>query len=57
MEAIRDVLAPTVPSDYDLIALCDPSWEDGLRPRFVCPQDAHEAEALLGALPGGLVAA
>jgi hypothetical protein len=56
MDAIRDVLAPTVPDDYDVIALCDPSWDGGLNPRSVCARDAHEAEALLGALPPGVVA-
>ena len=41
VDALRDVLLPTITEDYDVIALCVPSWDCGLCPAFVCSESAR----------------
>lgn len=60
LDDIRDTLGPSVAGgDYDVVALCEPSFEDGLNARFVCTRDVAVATAVLGSVPSapGLVVA
>lgn len=52
LDDVRNTLGPSVAAgDYDVIALCDPSLDGGLKPLFVCAHDEDVAAAILGALP------
>jgi hypothetical protein len=56
LDDIRDTLGPSVAAgDYDAIALCNPSFDHGLNPLFVCASDEESASAVPDALPAGLV--
>jgi hypothetical protein len=56
LDDIRDTLGSSVAGgDYDVVALCEPSFDDGLSPRFVCTRDERAAAAVLSVLPAGLV--
>jgi hypothetical protein len=47
VDDVRDTLGPSVAAgDYDVIALCDPSFEEGLTPLFLCTNDEETAAAL-----------
>jgi hypothetical protein len=41
-----DIVRPCAPDDYDVIALCEPSWEHGLSPRFVAAGDTEHVGLL-----------
>ena len=56
LDDVLDALGPSVAGgDYDVIALCEPSFDDGLNARFVCTRDLVVATALLGSLPSSPV--
>ena len=38
-DALRSLVAPAVPGDYDVIALCDPAWDDSANVHFVCARE------------------
>ena len=52
LEVIQDTLGETVRCDYDIIALCESTLDDGLQPRFVVAtaKAAEAAERLVGPL-------
>jgi hypothetical protein len=52
VEVIQDTLGETVRRDYDIIALCEATLDDGLQPRFVVAtaKAAEAAERLVGPL-------
>jgi hypothetical protein len=52
LDDVRDTLGSSVAAgDYDVIALCDPSFDEGLVPLFVCTNERETASTLLGPLP------
>jgi hypothetical protein len=56
LDDIRDTLGPSVADgDYDIVALCQPSFNEGLNARFVCTSAAAVASALLSSLPPATV--
>lgn len=56
LDDVLDTLGPSVAGgDYDVIALCEPSFDEGLNARFVCTRDLVVATALLRSLPSAPV--
>lgn len=56
VDDVRATLGPSVAAgDYDVIALCDSSFDEGLKPLFVSTNDEETASVVVGALPSGTV--